>query len=241
MIDAGAAQTAPVTPSPSGGVAVEEVAKYAFATGAQFALVVLFFRLLDLLPLAQAPAWAVAPVFTFLSLRSRVFSCLDNRRPDRAAQGGAATPAEVKRPAWTPPGKVFPIIWSTITVLRSMAGALAWEASGKSFLSPPILALALHLCVGDTWNTVTNVERRLGTSFALVLLVLASVYYAVWRMYLAEPLAGFVLAPSAAWISVATVLTGAIWRHNTPCQPLWPVRGDGKASAMRLPFTSWNR
>ena len=51
-------------------------------------------------------AWLL---FAFLSLRSRVFSVLDNSRPNREAQGGAATPKEVKRPAWTPPGYFFPV------------------------------------------------------------------------------------------------------------------------------------
>ena len=44
-------------------------------------------------------AWLL---FAFLSLRSRVFSVLDNSRPNREAQGGAATPKEVKRPPGRP-------------------------------------------------------------------------------------------------------------------------------------------
>ena len=42
-----------------------------------------------------------------------------------------------------------------------------------------------HLCIGDTWNAITNVERRLGTSALYVLCVLASVYYAVSSYYAA--------------------------------------------------------
>lgn len=48
--------------------------------------------------------------------------------------------------------------------------------------------------------------------------------------------AGLVLAPSALWISIATVLTWSIWAINTPRQPLFPRRGDGKSASFELPL-----
>ena len=102
--------------------------------------------------------------------------------------------------------------------------------------APPLRAQVLHLCIGDTWNTVTNIERRLGVSALGCVAVWASVLRAIATFRTACPAAGLVLAPSGVWISVACVLTSAIWRLNEPVQPLWPVRGDGKSAPTKLRF-----
>ena len=159
------------------------------------------------------------------SLASSPF--LPAQRPNRAEQDGNATPAEIKRPSWTPPGIAFPFIWLTISCLRAASSTLIWRSTGRYLFSLPLLALVLHLCVGDTWNCVTNVERRMGTSALGVIAVLASVYTAVGVYYKTRPLAGLLLAPSACWISIATVLTWRIWQLNG-CDPLLRKRATAR-------------
>uniref|UniRef100_A0A7S0P6H0 Uncharacterized protein n=1 Tax=Calcidiscus leptoporus TaxID=127549 RepID=A0A7S0P6H0_9EUKA len=211
------------------------VGKYKLAVGIEFALIAASFRAVD--ALLTLPAAAVPPLFFFLSLRSRVFSPLDASRPDRSAQEGLPTPAEVVRPGWTPPGVAFPFIWLTISFLRATSSLFVWQASGRQLCATPLLLLVFHLCVGDAWNTITNVERRLGTSALGVLGVLASVFAAIGAYYRTRPLAGLLLLPSAVWLSIASVLTWSIWAINTPRQPLWPRQGDGKSSRLRLPLS----
>jgi benzodiazapine receptor len=213
------------------------VLTYPAATAGEFALITAVLRGIDALPFTL-PTLAVPPLFFFLSLRSRIFSFIPASRPDRNEQGGNATPSEVKRPSWTPPGIAFPFIWLTISCLRAASSTLVWRACGNTLAAPPILALVAHLCIGDTWNAVTNVERRLGTSAVGVLAVLASVYAAVTVYYAVLPTAGLLLAPSALWISIATVLTWTIWSMNTPRQPLLPQEGEGKNAPLRLPLST---
>jgi tryptophan-rich sensory protein len=49
---------------------------------------------------------------------------------------------------------------STIAVLRCVSSTMVWEACGRNLLAPPLLAMMAHLCIGDTWNTINNVEGR---------------------------------------------------------------------------------
>lgn len=211
--------------------------KYPAATAGEFCVIAAVLKAIDTLPLVL-PTFVIPPLFFFLSLRSRVFSLMPARRPDRNAQEGAPTPREVKRPSWTPPGIAFPFIWLTISCLRAASSTLVWRACGKNLACTPILFLVAHLCIGDTWNGITNVERRLGTSAVGVLVVLASVYAAVAKYFLTVPLAGKLLAPSAVWISIASVLTWSIWSINEPREPLLPQSGDGKAVPLRLPLSA---
>ena len=71
----------------------------------------------------------------------------------------------------------------------------------------------------------------------VVLAVLASVYAAVATYYAVLPTAGLLLAPSALWISIASVLTWTIWDMNDR-EPLLPRQGDGKSAPLRLPLSS---
>ena len=59
---------------------------------------------------------------------------------------------------------------------------------------------------------------------------------AVKAYYEAAPLAGLILAPSAVWISIASVLTWTIWKINPPLQPLLPQRGDALGVDIVLPL-----
>ena len=222
--------------SEKAAVDLARCATYPLATATQFALIAGIFKLADA-TLGALPSVLVPPIFAFLSLRSRVFSVLSASRPKRSEQGGTAMPEDVKRPSWTPPGIAFPFIWLTITMLRAASSLLVWRATGRALFSAPLLVLVFHLCVGDTWNCITNVERRKGTSALGVLAVLASVYAVVAKYYSVVPAAGLVLAPSALWISIASVLTWTIWDMNER-EPLLPLVGDGKSCALRLPLSS---
>ncbi len=177
--------------------------------------------------------------FFFMSVRSRVFSPLDNSRPSASKQDPNF---KRKTPNWMPPPLAFPIIWSSIALLRAISSVLVVTHT-KTLLSPAIFSFFLHLSVGDTWNTINNQEKRLGTAVLGVLAVWSSVVYAVKQYYTTFPLAGKLLAPSAVWISVATVLVTTIWRLNYEDlgrPSLFPSKEEGPTCKWRLPFTSLN-
>ena len=148
--------------------------------------------------------------FAAMSLKSRVFAILDASRPEV----GSSMPVETKRPAWTPPGPVFPIVWSTIGILRTVSSMLVWEACGRQMLVLPLIAMMTHLAIGDTWNSINNVEQRKGTAVAGVAFVWASVMSVIYLYHQTLPLAGMVLAPSGLWLSIASFLIYSIWRLN---------------------------
>ena len=211
--------------------AAKETAKYVVSTAIQYKLIMAVLSGID--KVAKLPKPAVWLLFAFLSLRSRVVSLLDNSRPNREAQKGKATPSDVKRPAWTPPGVAFPFIWLTITGLRAYAAQIAYAGALRA---PALDALVLHLCIGDTWNCITNVERRLGVSAVGCLAVWGSVFRAVRAFAVSPaPKAAYVLAPSLAWISVACVLTASIWNLNGR-PPVYPAAGDGDSADLRIKY-----
>jgi benzodiazapine receptor len=167
------------------------------------------------------PSWFSTLVtvlfFALLSVRSRIFSLLDNTRSSR-------TYDQVIRPKWAPPPLAFPIVWMIIAVLRVISSVLVWQQFNHQFLVLPLIVFVVHLSVGDTWNTIFTVERRLGAAVPVVILgpwlsaiVVTAIY---WQTV---PLAGMILSFSCVWLTVASALVFRIWQLNGS-EPLYPLK-----------------
>nr|CAD28152.1 TspO-like protein [Microchaete diplosiphon] len=155
--------------------------------------------------------------FALLSIRSRIFSLLDNTRSRK-------TYDQVIRPRWAPPPLVFPIVWMIIAVLRVISSVLIWQQMHHQFLALPLILFVVHLALGDTWNTIFTVERRLGAAVPVVILgpwlsalVVTAIY---WQT---NPVAGMIFSFSCIWLTVAAVLVFRIWQLNGS-EPLYPLK-----------------
>ena len=133
-------------------------------------------------------------------------------------------------PSWTPPGIVFPIVWLLIIgPIRAVTTSMVYATVG-SYASIPILSLALHLSIGDVWNTINNVERRFGVAVTGVFAVWWSKAHAAYQYRLVHPVAGAVLGATLIWLTIASALVTATWRLNPDpdtglLEPLYPVTG----------------
>lgn len=167
------------------------------------------------------PSWfstlVTALFFALLSIRSRIFSLLDNTR-------SRTTYDQVIRPRWSPPPLAFPIVWMLIAVLRVISSVLIWQDINHKFLVLPLILFVIHLAVGDTWNTIFTVEKRLGAAVPVVILgpwlsaiVVTAIY---WQTV---PLAGMILSFSCVWLTVASALVFRIWQLNGS-EPLYPLK-----------------
>jgi benzodiazapine receptor len=240
------------TTTTMGGVDVAAIFKYGAAIAIQMSLVAALFQGLDRLVVAtnlRIPFAVNAMAMYVLALKSRVFNPLSNQRPQPKSKEieGAGTTKRTM-PTWTPPGVVFPIVWLLlIGPLRAVTSAMVIRAAGGVYATKALLALVLHLSIGDVWNTINNVEQRYGTSVLGILFVWASAAWAARQYYLAVPLAGKLLSLKLIWLTVATSLITRTWQlnpkkkkdeddprttstGNNSLAPLLPTQGDGETN-----------
>ena len=220
------------------------LSKYGIAIGVQMAAIAAFLSAVDAglsavgLEAQAIPQPAVVLFFIGLALKSRVFSPLNNQRPDleKAVKGEESKGFNDRTmPSWTPPGVTFPIMWVLIVApLRAFSTSLvlASPASSGHFCDPTILALMLHLSIGDTWNTINNTERRLGAAVPGVFCVWLSVLNAARAYGEVDATAGNCLALTAVWITVAGLPIADTWRINNPDgdRPLYPFVGEAETA-----------
>ena len=132
-----------------------------------------------------------------------------------AGSGAFFTPGPwyetLDKPAWTPPNRAFPIVWTGLYVLMAITGWLVWREAGWS------LALVLwmvQLAANAMWSALFFGLRRIGLALidALAMWVLVAAFIAV-----AVPLsiwAAIMFVPYLAWLSLAVALNWSIWRRN---------------------------
>jgi len=218
----------------------EAIVKYVAAITIQMVLFKGFFTGIDVLlstfdiQQTQIP-FAVNFIFFFVfSLKSRIFNPLSNERPQRdtkeikdktnnnteeegvSSSSSSSLPAR-KMPEWTPPGITFPIVWILlIAPLRAASSALLVSSGNIDYASTTILTLMFHLSIGDTWNTINNVERRYGTSCVGVLCVWLSAAFAAYSYGQVEDpaLAGKLLSLPLIWLTIASSLIIRTWQLN---------------------------
>lgn len=119
----------------------------------------------------------------------------------------------VNKPPLTPPGIVFPIVWTILFVLMGLGMALVWEQDGP--LERQALGLWIaQLAMNFGWSLIFFNAQAYG--FALIWLCL------LWLLILAmtltfhsvRPIAGLLQIPYLLWVAFAGYLNFAIWQLN---------------------------
>lgn len=119
------------------------------------------------------------------------------------------------KPGWRPPNWAFPVVWTLLFAMISVAGWMAWRAGG-GFTGAPLAmgAYFLQLILNALWSYLFFGLRR--PDWALV------EAGALWLSILATVLAFLPISGAAAalmvpyllWVGVAFALNRAILRRN---------------------------
>ncbi|MDO5535456.1 MAG: TspO/MBR family protein [Propionibacteriaceae bacterium] len=141
-----------------------------------------------------------------------------------AVSGGVATNPKsawykaLDKPAWQPPGAIFPVVWTGLYADIAVTTTLAideLEGSGRNAEAQALRrALVVNLVLNQAWSWSFFKGRALGPATVVAALLAGSSIDLVRRVGRAGRGKGFALAPYAAWCSFATALTGEIWRRN---------------------------
>lgn len=137
-----------------------------------------------------------------------------------AALPGAVSPpgewyAALSKPDWTPPGWVFPVVWTTLYICMG-TGAWFVQRAGTA-QCPARVALSLfivQLALNAAWTPIFFGFGQYGLALVDIVVlwfVLAATIVLFWRV--SRPAAALLL-PYWAWVTFATALNAAIWSMN---------------------------
>ncbi|MEO8223868.1 MAG: TspO/MBR family protein [Gammaproteobacteria bacterium] len=121
---------------------------------------------------------------------------------------------ELSKPPWAPPAQVFGPVWSVLYVLMAVGAWLVVRAWGWQRARPAIALYLVQLALNGLWPWLFF-GWRLGALALVEILVLWTVLLlTVGTFFRVRRLAGVLMLPYLAWVTVATALTYAVWRRN---------------------------
>lgn len=124
--------------------------------------------------------------------------------------------AALRQPPLSPPGWLFPVVWTLLYVLMGVGMAIVWRETSGRERRRATEAWALQLAVNFFWTLLFfRLEARLLAFFWLLLLfVLALRMARIFETHSA--LAGKLQLPYLAWLAFAGYLNFAVWLLNRP-------------------------
>lgn len=121
------------------------------------------------------------------------------------------------RPAWTPPDVVFPMGWTLIYALITVAGITAWRAARTAAEAEWVIALfALNGFLNITWSLLFFRFQRPDWAFAEVIALWLSILAMILYCGRFSRRAALLLLPYLAWVSFAGALNWAVVELNAP-------------------------
>jgi tryptophan-rich sensory protein len=140
----------------------------------------------------------------------------------------------LRKPGWTPSGRLIGRVWTVLYLLIALAGLRSWRADAPRAERTRTLGwYAAQLGLNALWSAVFFGLRAPGA--ALVTLVALWVAVAGWMRAMAgvDRVAVALAAPYLIWVTFAGALNAAIWRRNRRREPgaSGLSHGDGRASA----------
>ena len=113
------------------------------------------------------------------------------------------------KPSWNPPAWLFPVAWLLVSKPTQV---LALARLRGRLTVPARLAYVTHLALGDTWNRLFFGERKVGTGVVVIGVFVAMLAFAALLFARIDPVAGALLLPTLAWVSVAASLNLRIFQ-----------------------------
>ena len=116
---------------------------------------------------------------------------------------------EIVRPPLSPPGFLFPIVWTVLYVLMGVSAAMVHLNRQKDpkAAEKGLFAYALSLIVNFSWSIFFFSYRAYWFSFFWLLLLLYLIVRTIWYYRKVEPLAAWLQIPYALWVTFAGYLT----------------------------------
>ena len=122
--------------------------------------------------------------------------------------------ADLAKPSFTPPDRLFGPVWTVLYVLMAIAAWRVWRSADRDTRRGPLTLFALQLAVTLGWTVVFFGLQKIGAAVATIVVLDVGVVVTTLAFRSIDRWAGLLMVPYLAWSVFATVLNIAIWRLN---------------------------
>ena len=121
--------------------------------------------------------------------------------------------AQLDKPSWRPPDRLFAPVWSILYISIALSGWLVWREAGFMGVVP-LAVYAVQLILNAAWTPLCFGLHRLDLGFFDIVLLWLAIIATMVLFYPIHVGATLLLLPYLAWVTFAAFLNLEIWRLN---------------------------
>ncbi|MBU3156309.1 tryptophan-rich sensory protein [Clostridium estertheticum] len=131
------------------------------------------------------------------------------------SMNGPSAYENFNKPFFSPPGWIFPIIWTILFFLMAVAAYRIWMV-GKSGVDvkKSLILYGFQLFLNFLWSIIFFRFRLYAIAFLELLLLLVFILLTTFEFYKIDKTAAYLMIPYIVWVSFAGVLNYTIWMLN---------------------------
>lgn len=122
--------------------------------------------------------------------------------------------ADVVKPLLTPPGWLFPVVWTILYALMGISAAKIWLTKESESRSKGLNLYVAQLIVNFFWSLIFFNLQAFGFAAIWLLLLWILVALMIREFYKVDRKAAFLLIPYLIWLTFAAYLNIAVWILN---------------------------
>ena len=120
----------------------------------------------------------------------------------------------IERPPLSPPGIVFPTVWTILFALMGIGAARIYSSPTSGERTRSLRLFFAQLFFNFFWSIIFFNMRRFLFAFVWLLVLLFLIVRTIMKYYKINPTAAFLQIPYAIWVTFAGYLNFAIWYLN---------------------------
>ena len=120
----------------------------------------------------------------------------------------------IKKPPLSPPGILFPIVWTILFALMGAGTARIAAAPGSPERSRALNVFVIQLAVNFFWSLIFFNAQAYGFAFLWLVLLWILIVGMIFLFSGVDGLAALLQIPYLLWVTFAGYLNYAVWRLN---------------------------
>lgn len=128
--------------------------------------------------------------------------------------GMEAYNATVTKPALTPPGWLFSVVWTILYVLMGISAARVWMTKDSAARSRGLNLYVAQLIVNFFWSLIFFNAQAFGFAVIWLLFLWVLVLLMILQFYKVDRFAALLQIPYLIWLTFAAYLSIGVWYLN---------------------------
>lgn len=129
------------------------------------------------------------------------------------SMGGTEKFEMLSKPPLTPPGAVFPIVWTILFTLMGISAYLVFEENPR-ILSPALIVYAIQLAVNFVWPLLFFNRQAFLTAFLVIIALWLLIIIMIRQFYKVNKTATLLQIPYLIWVTFAAYLNFGVYLIN---------------------------